>query len=409
MRTAFSRWIPVFLWIVALGFALSCLVSGILPRKASQEALRFFDAEFLERAWARANASYVNSGLSALVTFAVLYLLTRGNPISTRIGRAGRFSGDVTSRGAAAFGFTLGLLASSLFALVSLPFSAYGGFFLEKAFGLSRMGFGTWLLDYVLGSLLDMIAYGAGGAFVAWVLLRFPRRWHIVTTMAFLAIGLVLTTLYPLLIAPIFNEFHPLEDAALLQDVRSLSAMAGLRVDKVLVMEASAKTARVNAYFSGIGRTRQVVLYDTLIETRSPEEIRFVLAHELGHWKHGHVMWGTLLSGVGALACLMLFRMAHPAPTAPVRYRDLETSLLALFAFIVLFSYITNPISAYVSRSFETTADAFALNLTEDSGSFIRGQVNIAKNNLSDVEPPPFIRWFAWTHPTTLERIRSAE
>jgi STE24 endopeptidase len=402
-------WIPTFLWAIALVLAVSCLASGLIPRRPSEESLRYFDADFMEKARERAGAGYVNSGLSALVTFAVLYLYTRSNPLSARLQSLRPFSGDLTSRRVTAFGFTLGLLSAALFALVSLPFSAYSGFFLEKRFGMSRIGFGTWLLDYAIGSFLNLFAYGVGGAFVAWVLIRFPRRWHIVTTVAFLAVSVAMAALYPLVIAPLFNEFRPLEDAALLEDVRSLSTMAGMDVDKVLVMEASAKTARVNAYFAGAGKTRQVVLYDTLLETQSLPEIKFVLAHELGHWKHGHIMWGNLLGGLGVLACLMLFRMAFPASSAPVRLRDLESSLLALLAFIILFSHITNPVSAYVSRSFEKTADAFALSLTRDSESFIRGQVNIAKSNLSDVDPPPFIRWFAWTHPTTLERIRSAK
>jgi STE24 endopeptidase len=409
MRRASPVWVPALLWIAALSFAVLCLACGVFPRQASPEALRYFDAAFLARARARANAGYVNSGLSALVSFGVLYLFTRGTPLLGRPRLAQSFSGCVTHRGAALFGFVLGTAASALFALVSLPFSAYGGFFLEKAFVMSRIGFGTWLLNYAKGSLLNLAAYGAGGAFVAWVLFRFPGKWHLVTTVAFLAAGLVMSAAYPLLIAPLFNEFHPLEDPALLMDVRNLSTLAGMDVDKVLVMEASAKTARVNAYFAGVGRTRQVVLYDTLIETQSPDEIRFVLAHELGHWKHGHIMWSNLLSGVGVLACLTLFRAAFPAQGAPLRYRDLEAALLALLAFIILFSYISTPVSAYVSRRFEKTSDAFALSLTQDGESFIRSQVNIAKSNLSDVEPPPFIRWFAWTHPTTLERIHSAE
>src|SRR5690606_14514740 len=111
------------------------------------EALRYFDIEFLERAWGRANAGYVNSGLSALASFAVLYLFTRSSYISTRLWPAFRLSGDVTTLGTVLFGLILGIMASGLFALASLPFSAYGGFFLEKAFGMSRISFGRWLLD----------------------------------------------------------------------------------------------------------------------------------------------------------------------------------------------------------------------------------------------------------------------
>ncbi|HHY76279.1 MAG TPA: M48 family metallopeptidase [Firmicutes bacterium] len=407
-RAAIRRTAAV-LWIASVIFALAFVVSGLLPRKASPEVLRYFEPEFLERAWARANAGYVNSGLSALATFVVLYLYSRSSFLSRRLGSLMRSTGALTLKTAVLFGSILGMATSLLFALVSLPFSAYGGFFLEKAYGLSRASFGAWLLDYGKGTLLDLIAYGAGGAFLAWAVLRFRRRWHVVAALAFVVVSVVMAALYPLVIAPIFNEFHPLEDKALLAEVHALASGAGLQVDEALVMKASLKTARANAYFAGIGKTRQVVLYDTLIENRSLEEIRFVLAHELGHWKYGHVLWGTVLSGIGTLACLILFRMAHDGMPDSPSLRDLEAVLLALFAFIVLFSYATNPISSYVSRSFEKAADAFALSLTRDGGSFIRGQVNIATMNLTDVQPPPFIRWFAWTHPTTIERILSAE
>lgn len=306
-------------------------------------------------------------------------------------------------------GLTLGAAASGLLSLVSLPFSAYAGYFLERKFGLSRMTFGAWLADYGKSSLLDLMAYGLGGAFLAWALVKVPRGWYIVATVAFLGASVIMSALYPLVIAPAFNEFHPLEDPAVLEDVRSLSEKAGMNVDKVLVMEASAKTSRVNAYFAGIGRTREVVLYDTLLMGHSREEVRLVTAHELGHWRYGHVAWGIAASSAGVFLALALFRASVGGPVGPSDFRSLGNTLKSLLVFIVLFSYVAAPVSNFISRSFEVKADAYSLALTEDRGSFITSQVSIAKYNLSDVEPPPFIRWFAWTHPTTLERIASAE
>ncbi|MGI6631775.1 MAG: M48 family metallopeptidase [Bacillota bacterium] len=404
-RQAFS--ITNILWALAVVFALAWTVSGILPRQPSQVALRYFDAEHLSRAFRRATLGYLTSGLAALATFAALYLFSRTSPF------ASRFSGTVTPGGAAKMGLFLGVTASALFSAVRLPFSAYSGYILEKKFGLSRLTFGTWIADYFKSAMLDLLAYGVGAAFLAWALVKMPRGWHIVATVAFLAASVVLSTVYPLVIAPAFNKFHPLEDGAILEDVRSLSEAAGMDVERVLVMEASAKTTRVNAYFAGVGRTREVVLYDTLIAGHSRPEIRLVIAHELGHWRYSHVNWGIVASTAGVFIALSLFRLFEmPGRAGRIGVRgfgSLEAVLISLLVFTVLFSYVTNPVSSFISRTFEVQSDAFSLALTGDRDAFITGHVNLAKANLSDVEPPPFLRWFAWTHPTTLERINSAK
>lgn len=393
------------MWILAVALAAAWIVSAVLPREPSSEALRLFGPEYLSAATKRATMGYVASGLAGLATFAALRLFSRSRPVS------GLFSGAVTTWGAAKMGFLLGAAASVLFSLVSLPFSAYSGYFLERKFGLMRMTFWAWFADYAKASLFDLLAYGIGAAFVAWAVFRLPRGWHVAVAFAFLLAGVVMSAIYPLVIAPAFNKFHPLEDASVLEDVRSLSAVAGMEVDRVLVMEASAKTARVNAYFAGIGRTREVVLYDTLLTGHSPAEVRLVVAHELGHWRYGHVTKGLAASALGAFIALSLFRACfYPTPDSnPLgSYRSLEAVLMALLVFTVLFSYITTPLSNRLSRSFEAQADAFSLAISGDKTSFVSNQVKLARGNLSDVEPPPFIRWFAWTHPTTIERIASA-
>lgn len=398
-------WIPRLLWVTALAFALAWIVSALIPREPPGEALRYFDSEFLSRAQSRATLSYVTSGVATLATFAVLYLFSRSSPVS------GRFIGDVTGWGAAKFGLCLGVAASALLSLVRLPFSAYVGYSLEKRFGLSRMTFDNWIADYVKSSLFDLVAYGLGAAFVAWALVRLPRTWPAVVTIAFLAASILMSALYPLVIAPAFNKFHPLEDAAVLEDVRALSRAAGMEVDRVLVMEASAKTSRANAYFSGIGRTKEVVLYDTLLTSHSPGEIRLVIAHELGHWHYGHVVKGVIASTLGVFVALSLFRASTSGTNAFSTLNDfgsLKSVLVSLLVFTVLFSYVLTPVSTYISRSFEVKSDAYSTALTGDRHSFVASQVNLATSNLADVEPPPFIRWFAWTHPTTLERIGAA-
>ena len=200
-----------------------------------------------------------------------------------------------------------------------------------------------------------------------------------------------------MVIAPAFNNFNPLEDGAILEDVRSLSEAAGMDVERVLVMEASAKTTRVNAYFAGVGRTREVVLYDTLIAGHSRPEIRLVIAHELGHWRYSHVNWGIVASTAGVFIALSLFRLFEmPGRAGRIGVRgfgSLEAVLISLLVFTVLFSYVTNPVSSFISRTFEVQSDAFSLPLPE-TGTPSSRATNLAKANLSD-----------GTHLSTLVRL----
>jgi len=315
------------------------------------------------------------------------------------------FRGSVTPGKAALHGLLLGALAAVVFSLVGLPFRLYG-FHLDRSYGLTRMDFWLYLWDWAKGMFLGIVQYSLTGAFAAWALVRFPRTWHLILSASFLVASLCVSALYPVLIAPMFDKFHPLPDGPVLSDVRELAESAGMRVDNVLVMEASAKTARANAYFAGVGRTKQVVLYDTLLDSNSREGIRLVVAHELGHWSSGHVVKSILLSSLGVLGALLLFRFTTAGSVEG--HLSLERFLVALFVFSTLASFVFNPASCYVSRVFEVQADAYSLSLTGGNDAFIASQVSLAATNLSDIQPPPFIQWFGGTHPTTLERITSA-
>lgn len=388
-------------WMLALIFAGLWIAFAVLPRVSSEEALSYFDEAFLARSRERASRAYVSAGLSTLTAFLAVWYLSRSPILSMR------FQGSPTLWGAARMGAFLGLAVGGVLLLSRFPFAAYSDFYVEGRYGLSRMTFSAWLTEYGKSGMLSLIVYCAAGGAAAWLLVRFPGTWHYwLGGLVFLA-SLFVAAIYPSVIAPIFDAFHPLSDPEVLGDVQDLARQAGMKVDTVLVMEASRKTTRANAYFAGLGKTKQVVLYDTLLQGHSREEIRLVLAHELAHWRSGHVFRGIAASFAGTMLVLGLFQAIWGRPGSSWTYASLERCLMTLLLFAMLASYVLSPVSAWLSRRFETQSDAYSLQLTGDHGAFVSSQVNLARANLGDVEPPWFIRWFAWTHPTTLERIRT--
>jgi STE24 endopeptidase len=194
--------------------------------------------------------------------------------------------------------------------------------------------------------------------------------------------------------------------------VLAIAAKAGVRVDDVLVADASRRTTRLNAYVSGLGATKRVVLYDTLLRSSTPKEVDLVVAHELGHVAHRDVLKGTVVASVGAaLAVLLIWRL--------MSWYALRHSLLAsgpgdprflpFLAFVLAAgSFLTLPVFNWYSRSIEASADRAAIEYTGDAETAVTVEVNLARSNLADLEPNGFIRWAFFTHPPTLERIQIA-
>ena len=392
------------LWVVSFLFVAAWFLSAVFRSSPSAEALRLFSPELLDRARRRATSVYIASGAETAVEFAAVWLVlrrAREAPVLSQL-----FHGDLTQASALVLGFGLGVVASLLLSAVGLPFGIFR-LYLDRSYGLSRMTLAAYLLDYLKSAILSLAAYGLAASFVAWAVARFPRTWHLVAAAGFLAASVLVYMAFPILIDPMFNRFHPLPEGAILSDVRELAKRAGMRVDKVLVMEASAKTSRTNAYFTGLGATKRIVLYDTLLASQPREQVRLVVAHELGHWRYGHLFKGILVSAAGVFLALLAFYEGVRGWSTP-SHAELEQLLALLFVFAVISGYVLTPASSYVSRRFEAQADAYSLSLTKDPSSFVSAQMRLAQDNLSDVEPPPFIRWFAWTHPTTIERIGSA-
>jgi len=214
-------------------------------------------------------------------------------------------------------------------------------------------------------------------------------------------------------IDPLFNTIRPLQDAALRQRVLALADHAGLAVEQVYEADASRRTKKGNAYFTGLGATKRIVLYDNLVARSDPAAVELVLAHEMGHWKHAHIWQGIGLALVGMAVLLWCgarvlawaaeqraFHLFGPADVA-----GLPLFLLVLF----VLNLVGLPIQNAVSRHFERQADWTSLELTGNPAAFIRAEVDLARSNLADLNPPRPVVWLLYTHPPVAERIRMAD
>lgn len=287
--------------------------------------------------------------------------------------------------------------------LVRLPLAGWRGWWRERRWGFSTQALGGWLADQAKGLGINAMLTAAVWA-VGVALARALPGWWAVPAGAALALGvLLLSFVAPVLLEPLFNRFRPLEDAELAAALRALSDRAGVPVRDVLVADASRRTTKLNAYVSGIGRTRRVVVFDTLLEAADPGAVRVVVAHELGHRRERHVAKLTLLGMAGAAAAVAFLwavlgtRMAQP--------RTLPEALLLLFAL----ELAVLPGGAWLSRRFERVADRASLDLTGEPDAFARAHRELALRNLSELEPARLAYVLLFSHPTPPERLALGE
>jgi STE24 endopeptidase len=290
-------------------------------------------------------------------------------------------------------------LVTAFSSVVRTPLAFWRGWWRERKWGFSTQGVSGWLGDRAKGLAVSVVL-GAGAWAAAVALARALPGWWAVPAGAGLALAvLLLSFVAPVVLEPLFNRFRPLEDETLAASLRVLSTRAGVPVREVLVADASRRTTKVNAYVSGIGRTRRVVVFDTLLEAADPAEVEVVVAHELGHRRDGHVVKLTLLAMAGAaLAVVVLWavlgtRMADP--------RTLPEALLLL---LVLELAALAP-GAWLSRRFERAADRCSLDLTGEPAAFARAHLQLARRNLSDLDPPRLVYLLLFSHPTAPERL----
>lgn len=365
-----------------------------------------FSERQIERHDAYRRAAYAGFAAALALEIAVLLLLARG-PLREVLRRIENLPGGWFTR----------TLIAALFVVVvawaaALPLAFVRGYAIQHAWGLSTQGAGAWLVDSIRSVAVTTVV-AVAGAVTFYGLVRWqPRDWWVWGWAGFTLLTALLFFLYPVVVAPLFNRFTPLADAGLRRDIQRLASEAGITVDEVLVADASRRSTVENAYVSGLGPSKRVVLYDTLLAAGDDAETRFVVAHELGHRVENHILKNLGLSSAGLLFGFALLawlaRRSSLWEWAGAAGIDDQRALPLLLVFATVVGLLLLPLQNVVSRSFERRADAIALDLTEDPDTAIKVQRRLAFSNLADLDPPAAAVWLLYTHPPVGERIEAA-
>jgi len=302
------------------------------------------------------------------------------------------------------------LVTGTGFQIIEFPFEVYSGFIVEKKFGLSKVSITSWLYDWLKGTLLQSVLLVALISGMYWLLRSQPELWWLWAAIATTILVIILMALVPVLLLPLFYKFEPIPEGELKDRLFALADQIGTHVQGIYVWHLGDKTSKANAAVTGWGRTRRIIISDTLIESNTPEEIEVVMAHELGH----HVRWDVWkMLGVSTVLIFISFFVINLALTAWIdslglRGIDDVAGLPLVLLVGAGVSLIALPISNWLSRKAETAADLYALNLTGMRDEFISAMDKLGDQNLAQKKPNPLVEFIFHSHPSIQHRIDNA-
>ncbi len=300
----------------------------------------------------------------------------------------------------------------TLLSIPHLPFELWAQFKLEAEFGFNKSTFKLWVLDKIKGLILSFALGVPLISLLLWFVYKMPNYWWFIGFIAIFSFQLLMMIIYPKWILPLFNKLSPLPEGLLKDRLMALAKKTGFHAETIEVIDGSKRSTHSNAYFSGFGKFRRIVLFDTLIDQLSIEELEAVLAHEIGHYKKGHVIKMLaitavlLLGGFGLLDFLShweTFYASFGFENAPDNLR-MSIAFLLFSLLMPLFTFWCSPLLSAFSRKNEYEADAFAANAIGNSGFMIAALRKLHEKNLSNLTPHPLYSAFHYSHPTLLER-----
>src|SRR6266699_6337385 len=344
------------------------------------------------------------SQLETLAAAAALLAFTLGGGL--------QFISEAWERVFEAGGYAHGIALIASVALISgvidLPFALYRTFVIEARFGFNRTSLTLFAADLAKLTALSVLVGIPLVFLVLWLMAKMGETWWLYVWLTWVAFNLLIAMIYPTLIAPLFNKFSPLEDAALRGRIESLLAKCGFRSRGLFVMDSSKRSSHGNAYFTGFGAAKRIVLFDTLVSRLAPPEIEAVLAHELGHFRRHH-MWKRMGLAFGAslgILCLLGWLIGQEwfYTALGVRSRSTAMALVLFFMVVPVFSFLLQPVASLYSRLHEFEADAYAARVA-DPRDLVRALVKLYEDNAATLTPDPLHSAFYDSHPPAVLRI----
>jgi STE24 endopeptidase len=306
--------------------------------------------------------------------------------------------------------------------IVMLPLQYWRGFVLGHRFGLSNQSLSAWFIDVLKDRAISLLINSGIMTLLYVLIIKIPKNWWIAAGAVLILFFILANFIYPIVIDPLFYKFTPLKDEVLQKEINAMTDKAGINIDKILIADASRKTNTINAYFTGIGSTKRIVIYDNLLNNHSRGEVLSVIAHEIGHWRYRHILYNTIIGcaeiillvfilkmvqyGIGVNAATQPAQTGFSFPAAFGQPMNFGVKLIAiLFILYSFLSYLSMPLDNLISRKFERQADAASVSLTGDPATQVKIFENLAVTNLSNVRPGKVLEYIIFSHPPIMERI----
>jgi STE24 endopeptidase len=295
--------------------------------------------------------------------------------------------------------------------ILSFPISYYTGFYLEHKYNLSNQTFWKWILEGLKGLLVSFVIGVPILLLFYFILNYFGVDWWLPFALIMFFISVVLAQIFPILIFPIFYKITPIDNESLKERIKKLAQNAKLKVENVYRFDMSKNTKKANAVFTGMGKTKRIILGDTLLDNYSEDEIETVIAHELGHFKKKHIIKNIIVGTISSFLTLYLIAILYQNSLSWFGFSSItEIAALPLLAlWSMLIGLIQTPLGNLLSRKFEYEADEYAIEETKNPSAFTKTLVKLTEQNLGDKEPHPFVEWVFYSHPSIKNRISAIE
>jgi len=307
-------------------------------------------------------------------------------------------------------GIVFFLILSYANTIISIPFDLYSTFKIENKYGFNKMTAKLWITDFIKSIILSAVFITIMTAGALYLVKASPDFWWLFVWLFFLLFSIFMMYISPYVIEPLFNKFTPIENEEIESSIRELMKKAGIKISRVFKIDASKRSAHTNAYFTGIGKVKRIVLYDTLLQKMEKGEILSVLAHEAGHWKKKHVIKMLIvveaMSLIGIYAAFMIIKSGILAEIFKIQNDTIFANLLILGLIGGIISFPLTPVFSYFSRRHEREADRFASEMTENPEAMATSLIKLSKDNLSNLHPHPLYAGFYYSHPPVVQRIK---